>query len=346
MSLSDPNIERESKQRRLKEESMMGLLVKGEWHDEWYNTEKSGGEFVREGAQFRNWVTVDGSAGPSGEGGFKAEPGRYHLYVSYACPWAHRTLIFRSLLGLKDVIGVSVVHPHMLSNGWEFKEDERFGVDREPLYGLKFLHQLYTKNKSDYSGRVTVPVLWDKERETIVNNESAEIIRILNSGFIEFAESPKDFYPGQMRNAIDAINEKVYHNINNGVYRAGFATKQDKYEEAYRDLFEALDEVEAILGEQAFLAGDQISEADWRLFTTLVRFDAVYYGHFKCNRQRIADFPNLSNYVRQLYQWPGVAETVFMDHIKHHYYYSHDMINPTRIVPEGPELHLDAPHNR
>jgi putative glutathione S-transferase len=336
----------EGKDKIAVEETVMGLLVNGEWQDQWYNTEKTGGEFVREDAQFRNWVTRDGKAGPTGEGGFKAEAGRYHLYVSYACPWAHRTLIFRSLLGLQDVIGVSPVHPHMLDKGWEFKADEQFKTEPEPLYGLEYLHQLYTRHKDDYSGRVTVPVLWDKEQETIVNNESADIIRILNSGFVHFAKSHRDYYPEPLQDTIHTINELVYNNINNGVYRCGFATAQDKYERAYKDLFTALDEVEYILGRQAFLAGDTITEADWRLFTTLLRFDAVYYGHFKCNRQRIADFPNLSNYLRQLYQWPGVEETVHMDHIKHHYYYSHDMINPTRIVPVGPELNLHATHNR
>lgn len=324
----------------------MGLLIEGQWQDKWYNTEKTGGEFVREDAQFRDWVTPDGSAGPNGETAFKAEPDRYHLYVSYACPWAHRTLIFRKLLGLEDIISVSVVHPHMLENGWEFKADKSFGTEAEPLYGLNYLHQLYTKNDRNYSGRVTVPVLWDKQRERIVNNESADVIRILASGFNGLAKYPQDFYPESLRPAIDDINDTVYHNINNGVYRSGFATAQDKYEEAYKDLFTALDKVEGILSQHKFLAGDQITEADWRLFTTLVRFDAVYFGHFKCNRQRIADFPNLSNYLRQLFQWPGVAATVHMDHIKHHYYYSHDTINPTRIVPVGPELNLDAPHNR
>lgn len=325
----------------------MGLLVKGKWHDQWYDTEKTGGEFIREDAQFRHWVTRDGSAGPSGEGGFKAEAGRYHLYVSHACPWAHRTLIFRALLGLEDVISVSVVHPHMLENGWEFRADKTFSTEGpEPLYGFDCMHQVYTKAQPDYSGRVTVPVLWDKQRETIVNNESAEIIRMLSSGFWDLAKSPRDFYPEAMRSEIDAINEKVYHNINNGVYRSGFATRQDKYEKAFQALFAALDDVEALLGQQKFLAGDTLTEADWRLFTTLVRFDAVYVGHFKCNRHRIADFPNLSNYLRQLYQVPGVKETVHLDHIKHHYYYSHDTINPTRIVPVGPELGLDAPHDR
>lgn len=325
----------------------MGLLVKGEWHDQWYDTEKTGGEFIREDAQFRHWVTRDGAPGPSGEGGFKAEKGRYHLYVSYACPWAHRTLIFRALLGLEDVISVSVVHPHMLENGWEFRTDKTFGTEGpEPLYGFDCMHQVYTKTRSDYSGRVTVPVLWDKQRETIVNNESAEIIRMLSSGFWDLAKSPRDFYPEALHSEIDAINEKVYHNINNGVYRSGFATRQDKYEKAFQALFAALDDVEALLGQQKFLAGDTLTEADWRLFTTLVRFDAVYVGHFKCNRNRIADFPNLSNYLRQLYQVPGVKETVHLDHIKHHYYYSHDTINPTRIVPVGPELGLDAPHDR
>ncbi len=325
----------------------MGLLVKGEWHDQWYDTEKTGGEFIREDSQYRNWVTRDGSAGPSGEGGFKAEQGRYHLYVSYACPWAHRTLIFRTLLGLEDVIGVSVVHPHMLENGWEFRPDKTFRTEGpEPLYGFDCMHQIYTHAKPDYSGRVTVPVLWDKQRETIVNNESAEIIRMLSSGFWDLAKSPKDYYPESLRTEIDAINETVYHNINNGVYRSGFATRQDKYEKAFEALFAALDDVETLLGQQKFLAGDTLTEADWRLFTTLVRFDPVYVGHFKCNRHRIVDFPNLSNYLRQLYQVPGVKETVHLDHIKHHYYYSHDTINPTRIVPLGPELGLDKPHDR
>ena len=324
----------------------MGLLIEGQWHDQWYDTEKTSGAFVRENSKFRHWVTTDGRPGPTGEEGFKAEPGRYHLYVSHACPWAHRTLIFRRLLQLEDVIDITPVHPHMLSNGWELKPDPTFNTDVDPLYGLEFLHQLYTRNDAKYTGRVTVPVLWDKERERIVNNESSEIIRILASGFRELAKNPQDFYPESLRPAIDEINDKVYHNINNGVYKAGFATQQDKYEIAYRDLFTTLDEIEKLLGEQAFLAGDQITEADWRLFTTLVRFDAVYFGHFKCNRQRIADFDNLSNYLRQLYQWPGVAETVHMDHIQHHYYYSHDSINPTRVVPLGPTLNLDAPHNR
>ena len=325
----------------------MGLLVEGQWRDQWYDTKKSGGEFVRESAQYRNWVTPDGSPGSSGDGGFAAEPGRYHLYVSYACPWAHRTLIFRRLLGLDNLIGVSVVHPFMLENGWEFKADKQFDTQGpEPLYGFDCLHQVYTKAKPDYTGRVTVPTLWDKERETIVNNESADIIRMLVSGFWDLASSPRDFYPEALRERIDAVNERVYHCINNGVYRAGFATKQDKYAKAYRELFGALDEMDELLGRQAFLAGEELTEADWRLFTTLVRFDAVYVGHFKCNRQRIADFPNLSHYLRQLYQVPGVAETVHFDHIKWHYYYSHDTINPTRIVPEGPALNLDAPHNR
>lgn len=324
----------------------MGLLIEGQWHDQWYDTEKTSGAFVRENSKFRHWVTADGRPGPTGEEGFKAEPGRYHLYVSHACPWAHRTLIFRCLLQLEDVIDITPVHPHMLSNGWELKPDPTFNTDVDPLYGLEFLHQLYTRNDAKYTGRVTVPVLWDKERERIVNNESSEIIRILASGFRDLAKNPQDFYPESLRPAIDEINDKVYHNINNGVYKAGFATQQDKYEIAYRDLFTTLDEIEKLLGEQAFLAGDQITEADWRLFTTLVRFDAVYFGHFKCNRQRIADFDNLSNYLRQLYQWPGVAETVHMDHIQHHYYYSHDSINPTRVVPLGPTLNLDAPHNR
>lgn len=317
----------------------MGLLVKGQWEDRWYDTKSSGGEFVREQSQFRHWVTADGAAGPGGEGGFMAEPDRYHLYVSLACPWAHRTLIFRVLKDLQDFISVSVVDPLMLENGWEFST-------AEPLYGARYLRQIYTRARPDVTSRVTVPVLWDKQRETIVSNESAEIIRMFNSAFNHLTNNHVDYYPSPLREDIDALNESIYAKINNGVYRAGFATSQQAYEEAYNELFEALDDIERRLASSRYLTGKQITEADWRLFTTLVRFDAVYYGHFKTNRQRIADYPNLSGYLRDLYQVPGVAETVNMQHIKHHYYGSHKTINPTGIVPMGPSQDFMASHDR
>ncbi len=323
----------------------MGVLVNGVWQDTWYETGKTGGRFVREDSAFRNWITRDGSAGPSGTGGFKAEPGRYHLYVSYACPWAHRTLIFRAIKGLDSMIGVDVVHPHMGQEGWTFADDYP-GATGDSVNGRTRLHEIYTLAKPDYSGRVTVPVLWDKERRTIVSNESAEIIRMLNGAFDGIGALGGDYYPEPLRTAIDEINERVYDSINNGVYKAGFATTQQAYETAFGPLFAALDGIEERLALQRYLAGDQITEADWRLFTTLVRFDAVYYGHFKCNRQRIADYPNLSNYVRDLYQREGVAATVHMDHIKQHYYGSHRTINPTGIVPLGPALDFGTPHDR
>ena len=315
----------------------MGLLIDGKWHDQWYDTKSTEGEFVRKAPQFRNWVTPDGAAGISGRGGFKAEPGRYHLYISLACPWAHRTLIFRKLKGLEDAISVSVVHPLMRENGWTF--DKGFeGAAGDALFGLDFLHQAYTRADAQYSGRVTVPVLWDKQQNTIVSNESSEIIRMLNSAFNQAGASGQDFYPDPLRPEINEINAFVYENINNGVYRAGFATTQAAYNAAFDKLFAALDTLEAHLSSQPFLVGDTLTEADWRLFTTLVRFDAVYVGHFKCNKKRIADYPALSAYLRKLYNVPGVAETVSIPHIKHHYYASHLNINPTGIVPEGPEL--------
>ena len=323
----------------------MGLLVDGIWKDQWYDTKSTNGHFKRQAPSFRDWVTADGSAGPGGSGGFKAEAGRYHLYVSYACPWAHRTLIFRKLKGLEDMIGVSVVHPYMAENGWAFEADFD-GATGDDVNGKNYLYEVYLKAKPDYTGRVTVPALWDKERNTIVSNESSEIIRMLNSTFDGIGAKPGDYYPEELRAEIDSVNERVYHDINNGVYKSGFATTQEAYEEAFDTLFAALDWVEDRLGKQAYLVGDRITEADWRLFTTLVRFDPVYVGHFKCNKRRIADYPNLSNYLRALYQAPGVAETVRMDHIKSHYYSSHVSINPTRIVPKGPELDLNAPHNR
>jgi len=324
----------------------MGLLIDGKWHDKWYDTDKTGGKFEREAARFRNWVTADGSPGPDGEGGFKAESGRYHLYVSMACPWAHRTLIFRKLKGLEKHISVSVVHPDMVENGWEFRPDRE--QHRDHLHGFRFLHQVYTKAAPEYSGRVTVPTLWDKEKQTIASNESAEIIRMFNSAFdgLEGVRTDLDFYPAALQGEIDEVNARVYDTVNNGVYKAGFATAQDRYEEAYEALFESLDWLEARLAGQRYLVGGQLTEADWRLFTTLIRFDAVYFSHFKCNRQRIGDFPALSAYLRDLYQVPGVAETVDIGQIKRHYYVSQRTINPTQIVPVGPALDFDAPHGR
>ncbi|MFP3979611.1 glutathione S-transferase family protein [Marinobacter sp. KMM 10035] len=324
----------------------MGLLVNGKWQDKWYDTSKTGGKFEREAARFRNWVTTDGSAGPAGEGGFKAESGRYHLYVSLACPWAHRTLIFRKLKGLEKHISVSVVHPDMVENGWEFRPDD--SAHKDDLHNFSFMHQVYTKAAPDYTGRVTVPTLWDKHQNTIASNESAEIIRMFNSAFdgLESVNTNLDFYPEALQADIDAVNERVYNTVNNGVYKAGFATAQDEYEKAYAELFESLDWLEAKLSKQRYLTGSTITEADWRLFTTLVRFDAVYYSHFKCNRQRISDFPALSGYLRELYQVPGVADTVDIHQIKQHYYVSQRTINPTQVVPVGPQLDFSAPHGR
>lgn len=322
----------------------MGLLVEGHWRDQWYDTKNTGGAFKREQAQLRNWITQDGQAGPSGKDGFKAESNRYHLYVSLACPWAHRTLIFRSLKKLESHISVSVVSPDMLENGWTFNKEE--GSSGDDIYRFDYLHQIYTKNIENYSGRVIVPVLWDKQQHCIVSNESSEIIRMLNSAFDHITGDTQNFYPEAKQREIEEVNEFVYDNINNGVYRAGFATTQEAYAEAYQLLFNALDQIEQVLAQSRYLVGDQITEADWRLFTTLIRFDAVYHGHFKCNRQRVEDYQNISQYVRELYQWPGVADTVNFLHIKRHYYFSHNMINPTRIVPVGPEINYFTPHNR
>lgn len=322
----------------------MGLLVDGQWQDKWYDTDKNKGEFKREEAQLRNWVTADGSAGPTGEGGFAAEVGRYHLYVSLACPWAHRTLIFRTLKGLEDIITVSVVSPDMLENGWCFDTENHSTGDA--LFDKQFMHQIYTLNKSDYSGRVTVPVLWDKQQGKIVSNESADIIRMFNSAFDEITGNNLNFYPQHLHDDINEINDLVYNNINNGVYKAGFATKAKAYEQAFDDLFTALDKVEAILTKQRYLVGDTLTEADWRLFTTLIRFDSVYVGHFKCNLRTIESYPALSNYLRELFQVKGVSSTVDFYHIKRHYYFSHTMINPTQIVPKGPEIDYFRPHNR
>ncbi|OLF34780.1 glutathione-dependent reductase [Psychrobacter sp. C 20.9] len=322
----------------------MGLLVDGKWQDKWYDTEENGGRFEREDAGFRNWVTVDGSAGPTGVGGFKAEPDRYHLYVSLACPWAHRTLVYRKLKGLEQIIPISVVHPFMGEHGWTFAEGE--GVIPDPLIHADYAYELYIKAKPNYTGRVTVPILWDKKTNTIVSNESSEIIRMFNSAFDEVGALAGDFSPASLLPEIDDINAFVYTTINNGVYKAGFSTTQEAYEEAVIELFAALDTLEARLADKRYLTGSTITEADWRLFTTLVRFDAVYVGHFKCNLRRIIDYPNLWGYLRDLYQVPGIAETVNMEHIKQHYYTSHANINPTRIIPIGPAIDFTTAHHR
>ncbi|MEK4947069.1 glutathione S-transferase family protein [Carnobacterium sp. FSL W8-0810] len=314
----------------------MGLLVDGKWHDQWYDTEGNGGRFIRQESQFRNWITPDGSAGPTGEAGFKAEPGRYHLYVALACPWANRALIMRNLKGLEEMISVSIVNPLMAENGWTFDAEE--GVIPDPVIDANYLYEVYTHVESGYSGRVTVPVLYDLKQNKIVNNESSEIMRILNSAFDDVGAKEGDYYPEALRPEIDEINEKVYHAVNNGVYKAGFASKQEVYQEEVLNLFAALDELEERLEENRYLVGEQITEADWRLFTTLIRFDSVYHGHFKCNIKRITEYKNLWRYTRELYNWPGIAETVNFKHIKDHYYRSHKNINPTGIVPAGPEL--------
>jgi putative glutathione S-transferase len=320
----------------------MGLLVDGVWQQDGDRTKD--GHFVRPATRFRNWVTPDGKAGPSGEAGFAAEAGRYHLYVSLACPWAHRTVMFRKLKGLENVISISNVSPDMLKDGWTFNKDE--GSSGDDINGKGKLSEIYVLAAPKYTGRVSVPVLWDKKKKTIVNNESSEIIRMLNSAFNAFTNVHTDYYPQALRREIDRINDLVYPNINNGVYRAGFATSQAAYELAFRGVFDTLDEIEQILSTQRYLVGSVITEADWRLFSTLIRFDAVYYSHFKCNWRRISEYPNLSNYVRDLYQVLGVAETVNLQQIKRHYYNSQRHVNPTGIVPVGPQLDFAAPHDR
>jgi len=322
----------------------MGQLVDGKWEDVWYETKSTGGKFVRANSAFRNWVTASGEPGPSGEGGFKAEPGRYHLYVSLACPWAHRTLIFRKLKGLEHSISLSVVNAYMGAEGWTFEPADRVFADS--INSVSRLHEIYTLAQPDYTGRVTVPVLWDKQKKTIVSNESSDIIRMFNSVFDDLGALPGDYYPVELRGEIDAINETIYSTVNNGVYKAGFATTQAAYEEAVTALFASLDRLEVSLSRQRYLVGSQVTEADWRLFTTLVRFDPVYVGHFKCNRRRLIDYPNIWEYVCDLYQVPGVSETVNLDHIKRHYYESHTTINPTGIVPIGPETDYSLSHDR
>ena len=322
----------------------MGVLVEGVWRDEQHGERAPTGRFLRPATRFRNWITEDGRPGPTGTDGFAAARGRYHLYVALACPWAHRTMIMRMLKGLEDLISMSVVEPLYGPHGWQFGDSP--GTIADSVNGASELAEIYLRADPRYSGRVSVPVLWDKERSTIVNNESSEIIRMFNGAFGRFTNVRTDYYPAPLREEIDRVNAVVYENINNGVYRAGFATTQEAYEEAFRALFAALDEIEQRLSRQRYLAGREITEADWRLFTTLVRFDAVYYGHFKCNLRRIVDYPNLSNYLRDLYQQPGIAGTVNMDHIKRHYYGSHRNVNPTGIVPLGPQLDFLAPHDR
>ena len=317
----------------------MGLLVDGQWVDQWYDTKKTGGRFVRTQTQFRNWITADGSAGPTGQAGYKAEADRYHLYVSLACPWASRTLMIRTLKGLEDMISISVVHPLMLEHGWTFEEGE--GVIGDPIFQARYFHEVYTAVKPDYTGRVTVPVLFDKKTKTIVNNESSEIIRMLNTAFDGLGAKPGNYVPDQWLEEIDAVNDFVYHRINNGVYKAGFATKQEVYEEEVTSLFAALDQMEERLAGQDYLVGNRLTEADIRLFTTLVRFDTVYFGHFKCNLKPLTAYPKLWAYTKRIYQLPGMAQTVNFDHIKRHYYGSHKTINPTGVIPMGPTLDWD-----
>lgn len=323
----------------------MGQLVDGVWHDVWYDTKSTGGTFKRANAKFRNWITANGAVGPSGTDGFPAQSGRYHLYVSYACPWAHRTLIFRALKGLTDHISVSAVHPDMLSDGWTFEIDNH-GATGDTLFGLPFARDIYVRADPTMTGRVTVPILWDKERETIVSNESSEIIRMFNSAFDEITGNTDDYWPADLREEMAPVNDRIYDTFNNGVYKSGFATSQAAYDAAVHPLFDTLDWIEARLSGNRYLMGDVITEADWRLFTTLIRFDPVYHLHFKCNRNRIVDYPNLWAYTRELYQWAGVADTVNMDHIVRHYHYSHETINPHRIIPVNPVLDYAAPHMR
>jgi glutathionyl-hydroquinone reductase len=320
----------------------VGLLVDGVWQKD--GTRTKDGHFVRPPTLFHNWVMSDGSPGPSGKGGFAAEADRYHLYVSLACPWAHRTIILRKLKALENVVSMSIVSPDMLEDGWTF--DKVTGSSGDDVNGKRKLSEIYLLADAKYSGRVTVPVLWDKKTQTIVNNESSEIVRMLNSAFDSFTNVRTDFYPKSMRAEIDRLNQLIYPNINNGVYRAGFASSQEAYEQAFHNVFDTLEEMEQILSRQRYLVGGGLTEADWRFFCTLIRFDAVYYAHFKCNWRHIYEYANLSNYVRDLYQVPGVADTVSLEHIKRHYYYSQRQVNPTGIIPVGPQLDFTVPHDR
>ena len=323
----------------------MGQLVDGVWHDVWYDTGKSGGAFERSTSSFRNWITADGSPGPSGTGGFKAESGRYHLYVSYACPWAHRTMIFRQIKELADHISFDVVHPDMLSDGWTFATDDA-GATGDRQFGLPFVRDIYLRADPNISGRVTVPILWDKQKNTIVSNESSEIIRMFNSAFNGLTDNDLDFYPPALQADIEPINGRIYDTFNNGVYRCGFSTTQAAYNAAVVPLFETLNWLEDHLASNRYLMGHQLTEADWRLFPTLARFDSVYHLHFKCNQKRIIDYPNLWAYTRELYQYDGISDTVNMQHTIRHYHYSHDTINPNRIIPINPILDWHLPHGR
>ncbi len=323
----------------------MGLLVNGEWRDQWHDTKSTGGRFVRASSKFRNWITPDGTPGPTGTGGFKAETGRYHLYVSYSCPWAHRTLIYRALKGLEGVVDASIVHWQNGENGWNFAPDED-GLVGDKLYDSDLLYKLYLKADARFTGRVTIPVLWDADRETIVSNESSEIIRMLNTAFDALGAKPGDFYPEHKREEIDILNDRIYNTVNNGVYKAGFAASQEAYEEAVYPLFDTFDMLEERLSKSRFLVGNEPSEADWRLFPTLSRFDAVYVGHFKCNLARLVDYPKLWSYTRDLYQWPGIADTINLDHVKQHYYKSQKRVSSNGIVPAGPRLDWSEPHHR
>ena len=318
----------------------MGLLVDGKWRDQWYDTESTGGKFERTVAQFRNWITKDGSAGPTGKANFKAETKRYHLYASYACPWVHRVLIYRTLKGLEDMIDVSFVHWYMAEQGWTFHNDGQ-GIVGDRLFNFEFAHQIYTKADPNYSGRVTVPILWDKRQNTIVSNESSEIIRMLNSAFDDIGAKKINFYPKALQREINTLNNRIYDTVNNGVYKSGFATTQKAYEQAVNPLFETLTWLDERLSKMPFLCGNRPTEADWRLFPTLYRFDSIYFSHFKCSIKRVVDYPNLWAYTRNLYQWPGISETVNLEHARRHYYESHDTINPTRIVPVTPEIKWD-----
>ena len=322
----------------------MGLLIDGVWRDQWYDTKDSGGRFLRPRTSFRNWVTRDGTAGPTGAAGFAAAPGRYHLYVSLACPWAHRTLIMRALKGLETMVSLSVVHWRMLDHGWTFADGP--GVIADPVQGAEYLSQVYLAADRSYTGRVTTPVLWDKQTGTIVNNESAEIVRMFNAAFDGAGARPGDYYPAELRGEIDVLNERIYETVNDGVYKAGFATTQAAYEEAVGKLFGSLDWLDSMLARRRYLCGDRITEADIRLVATLLRFDLVYFSHFKCNQRRIADYSNLSGYTRDLYQLPGVAATFDAGHVKRHYYESHRTLNPSGIVPIGPAIGFDGPHER
>ncbi|MEL6551017.1 MAG: glutathione S-transferase family protein [Pseudomonadota bacterium] len=323
----------------------MGLLVDGQWVDKWYDTKSTNGAFKRSEAKFRNWITSDGAPGPSGKGGFKAEAGRYHMYVSYACPWAHRALIFRKLKGLEGLVSVDAVHPDMMGDGWTFETDDH-GATGDSLFGYDYAREVYQRAATEMTGRVTVPILWDKETGTIVSNESSEIIRMFNSAFDGLTGNRLDFWPADLREEIEPVNARIYDTLNNGVYKSGFATTQEAYDAAVHPLFDTMDWLDERLTAHRYLMGDRITEADWRLFTTLVRFDAVYHLHFKCNKRRLIDYPALWAYARELYQWPGVAETVNMEHIVRHYHYSHETISPHRIIPINPEIDWWQPHGR